>query len=301
MNDVTAEHLWEILVVRSIATIGRKSAFVLYQALQKSQIKPEDIVAANRCLCTKKLLSQRQIDAIKKKYSEQENSLEKALRLWPRLRVIWFHSQEYPALLRHSDDPPAFLYALGPVIDWTETTVIGVVGTRNMTEYGKFATEKIAGELGRLGVIVVSGLMYGVDTTAHLAALETGGQSVAILGYGFDHCYPEEHRPAVEKFLAMGGSMYTEYPPWQPAVAGQFPARNTIVAGMCHGVVVTEAAEQSGTMITVQSALDNGRHIFAVPGPINNPYTSGTRYLLNQGATLVASGEEVIGVLPLDK
>lgn len=289
---------WRILAtVRCVPGIGRRSVRGLYQALVKNQIKPKAISVGSEHLVQKKLLSQKQRESIISNYSEQKKCLELTLSLFREIRLINIQDGEYPPQLLHSDDPPIQLYAMGPVVDWQEAVVVAIVGARNMSQYGEFATKKIASELSTLGVIVVSGLMYGVDTTAHLATLEAGGQTVAVLGYGFQQCYPEEHRPALQRVLALGGTLYSEYPPWQPAVAGQFPARNTIVAGMCHGVLVTEAAEQSGTMITVQSALDNGRHIFAVPGPIDNPYTSGTRYLLNQGATLVASGQDVLSYL----
>lgn len=286
-----------IAVIRSISKIGRRTTFCLFEAVKKRQIKPEAILGNLHSLIGRKTLTHKQYVTILKKYSEQEKALITILADLRDIRLVWFDDAEYPPLLRHSDDPPAFLYGRGAIIDWQDATVIAVVGARNMTEYGQFATEKIAHELAERGVIVVSGLMYGVDTIAHLAALQAGGQSVAVLGYGFNHCYPEEHRLQLESVLRLGGTLYTEYPPWQPPVAGQFPARNTLVAGMSEAVLVTEAAEESGTMITVQSALDNGRQVFAVPGPIDNPYTSGTRHLLNQGAVLVASGDDVISLL----
>lgn len=292
------ENDWRILsVVKSVPGIGRRTAFRLFRALQQQQISADQIAGFSTQLIDQNLITEKQFESIKKNYFEQEKSLDQAISQFRDMHLVTFDDQEYPSLLRHSDDPPAFLYALGPSIDWWEASVVAVVGTRNMTEYGAYVTRKISSELADLGVIVVSGLMYGVDTAAHLAALEFGGQSVAVLGYGFQHCYPEDHQHHIERFKKLGGTLLSEYPPWQPAIAGQFPARNTIVAGMSEAVVVTEAAEQSGTMITVQSALDNGRQVFAVPGPIDNPYTSGTRYLLNQGATLVASGQDVLAQL----
>lgn len=294
MNQQDLDCLQVFQVLRSLPSLGRTTVFRLYQAWQNRQIKPEAILGLHASLIAEKLLSQKQYETVIKSFSEQKKLLIHALAQFRDIRLIWFHDLEYPPLLRHSDNPPAFLYARGASLDWQEAIVIGIVGARNMTSYGEMVTKKIAGELAQLGAIVVSGLMYGVDTTAHLACLNAGGQTVAVLGYGFNHCYPEDHAAALDEVLVKGGTLLTEYPPWQPAIAGQFPARNTIVAGMCQAIVVTEAAEQSGTMITVQYALDNGRSIFAIPGPIDNPYTSGTRYLINQGATLVASGEEVV-------
>ncbi len=286
--------LFPIAVLRSIPTIGRKSTFDIWRQLRGRELSWQ-VVAGNLARFVRNgVIDKKQKTAINNEYTEQEKKLRSAFAQLRDVRLVGFSDDEYPPLLRHSDSAPAFLYARGPIIDWKDAMVVAVVGARNMTEYGKMVTEKIAHELAEAGVIVVSGLMYGVDTTAHFAALEVHGQTAAVLGYGFNHCYPEEHRKELGRFLQLGGTMYTEYAPWIPPIAGQFPARNTIVAGMSEGIVVTEAAEESGTMITVQAGIDNGRHIFAVPGPIDNPYTAGTRQLINEGATLIASGADVI-------
>lgn len=289
--------LFPIAVLRSIPTIGRKSVYEMWKKLHGRELGKEVIMGKLAQFVKKGLIDKKQNTAIKNSYDEQEKLL---MQTWERtrgMRLVGFEDAEYPPLLRHSDNPPAFLYALGPVVDWQGAIVVAVVGARNMTDYGKMVTEKFAHELAEFGAIVVSGLMYGVDTTAHMAALEAGGQSVAVLGYGFNHSYPEDHQSQIQRFLKLGGTLFTEYAPWIPPVAGQFPARNTIVAGMSEAILVTEAAEGSGTMITVQSGIDNGRHIFAVPGPIDNPYTAGTRQLINEGATLVASAAEIIAQL----
>lgn len=211
------------------------------------------------------------------------------------VRLIGTESSEYPPLLRESDDPPPVLFVKGAPLIWEEGTVpVAIVGTRDVTPYGKLVTEKLTTELSDLGAVIVSGLMYGVDTIAHDAALRAGGRTVAVLGYGFDHCYPSEHQPVFDSLLSKGATYISEYPPWRKARKGNFPARNSIVAGMSAAVVVTEAAARSGSLITAQFALDEGRIVCAVPGPITNPYCEGTKWLINEGATLVSSGVEVL-------
>lgn len=240
-------------------------------------------------------LSTKQIQSIQKDHIEQlTDALLKGMRKH-QLRLIGTESEEYPPLLKESDDPPPVLFVKGAVMHWSDEMVpIAIVGTRNITAYGRAVTEKIASELVDLGVMIVSGLMYGVDSVAHLAALGAGGDTIAVLGYGFDHCYPEEHQPVLDELLAKGATFISEYPPWKIAKKGNFPARNSIVAGMSAAVVVTEAAAKSGSMITAQFAVDDGRAVCAVPGPITNPYCEGTKWLINEGATLVSSGVEVL-------
>jgi DNA processing protein len=210
-------------------------------------------------------------------------------------RLIVADDEEYPPLLRQSDAAPPVLFARGQGIIWSDyLPAVAVVGTRTMTAYGQFATQQLVSELAVQLVPVVSGLMYGIDTTAHIAAQRAGGRTIAVLGYGFDHCYPEEQRPIVEEVLAKGGLLLTEYPPWQPARRGNFPARNSIVAGMSSAVVVVEAALGSGSLLTAQYALDDNRQVCAVPGPITNPYSEGTKWLINQGATLITSASDLL-------
>lgn len=289
--------LFPIAVLRSIPTIGRRTCYAVYQRLKKQTLSNAVVLGSLEKLLKQGVITEKQLLAIQSNYSEQEKLLQFSFDRIRDMRLIGFDDAEYPPLLRHCDDPPAFLYARGANVDWQDATVIAVVGARNMTAYGKMATETIAHGLAEFGAVIVSGLMYGVDITAHFAALQAHGQTVAVLGYGFDHCYPADQRPVLEEFLRLGGTLLTEYAPWVPPIAGQFPARNTIVAGMSEAVVVPEAAEGSGTMITTQYALDNGRTVFAVPGPIDNPYTAGTRHLLNEGATLVSSADDIIASL----
>lgn len=240
-------------------------------------------------------LTTKQIESIQKTNSEQIIDAMESSLARDGVRLIGTESDEYPPFLRESDDPPPVLFVKGSQMIWEEGALpVAIVGTRDVTPYGKLVTEKLTTELSDLGAVIVSGLMYGVDTTAHEAAIRAGGTTIAVLGYGFDHCYPSEHQHVFDSLLSNGATFISEYPPWRKARKGNFPARNSIVAGMSAAVVVTEAAARSGSLITAQFALDEGRVVCAVPGPITNPYCDGTKWLINEGATLVSSGEEVL-------
>lgn len=177
---------------------------------------------------------------------------------------------------------------------WKNVPVVAVVGARNMTAYGEQVTSALAGGLSRCGATIVSGFMYGVDCAAHRAALENNGTTVGVLGYGHDFVYPENQKELMQEWLEQGMTFVSPFAPSVAPRRGNFPARNRVVASMSHAVVVTEAAEKSGSLITASYAAQEGHVVCAVPGPITNPYTRGTRELINQGAALVAGAEEVL-------
>jgi DNA processing protein len=216
------------------------------------------------------------------------------------IRVVCFCDKSYPKLLLNIDDPPLVLYIRGNNID-QKMNSISVVGTRKITPYGRAVTKKIVKELVVLNFQIVSGFMYGVDIEAHSAAIKNGGKTVGILGFGFDHFFPSLYKQKFLEMIKQGMTFISEYPPFTKPSHGSFPERNRIVAGMSLGTVVTEAARESGTMITSRLAGDYGRDVFAVPGNIFSEYSEGTKSLLNQGACLVSSGEEVAEELGLLK
>lgn len=216
------------------------------------------------------------------------------------IRVVCFCDKSYPKLLLNIDDPPLILYIRGDGIDQPKHS-ISVVGTRKITPYGRAVTKKIVKELVALNFQIVSGFMYGVDIEAHSAALKNGGKTVGILGFGFDHFFPSLYKQKFLEMLKQGMTFISEYPPFTKPSHGSFPERNRIVAGMSLGTLVTEAAKESGTMITSRLAGDYGRDVFAVPGNIFSEYSEGTKSLLNQGACLVSSGEDIAEELGLLK
>lgn len=228
-------------------------------------------------------------------FQEQLEALHVHLLVHPDVDTS---SSAYPPLLAQISDAPIVLYTQGTIPDWS-VPGIAMVGTRQMTAYGEQVTKKLTQDLVHAGVMIISGFMYGVDATAHGTALDEHGKTVGVLGFGFDHMYPAEHRALASRMIASGNCLLCEYPPWQPPTKHTFPARNRIVSGLSLGIVVTEAASKSGTKITASCAVEQGREVFAVSGPIDSPYSEGTKELVNMGATLVTSVEDILGAFSL--
>ena len=206
-------------------------------------------------------------------------------------RLVPCTDAEYPALLRQVSDAPLYLIARGePVADGP---AVAVVGARHATPYGRAVAGRLAEELAQAGVTVVSGLARGIDGAAHGGALCAGGQTIAVLGSGIDIVYPREHAELAER-IAHTGTLLSEHALGAPPLAEHFPARNRIIAGMTHGTVVVEAAARSGSLITARLALEQGREVFAVPGRIDSPLSVGTHHLIQEGAKLIASLDDIL-------
>lgn len=199
--------------------------------------------------------------------------------------------KEYPEILKQIPDPPVVLFVKGDLGDLGK--VIGVVGTRKMTSYGHQACVKLSKDLVLKGVTIVSGLARGIDTVAHRTALENGGRTIAVLGTGVDIIYPPENRELYYKIIN-NGAVVSEVPPGNFVEKGAFRLRNRIISGLSKAVVVVEGAKESGSLITARYALEQGREVFAVPGPINSKTSEGTSYLISQGATIVTDVEDLL-------
>lgn len=225
----------------------------------------------------------------------QTFSLEKTLEKIHKnnVQVVTFHDEEYPSLLQHIPDKPPILFIRGSLSRINQSPY-AIVGTRKITSYGNFVTKKIVTELVANECSIISGFMYGVDAVAHQTAVMAKGYTVGVLGFGFDHMYPESHRSLANEIIESGGALITEYFFDKTPHPGNFPARNRIVAGLSLGVVVTEAATKSGSKITAQLALEYGRDVFAVPGAITSQYSDGTKDLINDGAKLVTSASDIL-------
>ncbi len=205
----------------------------------------------------------------------------------------------YPELLREALDSPYILYARG-TYDWSRPRpLIAIVGSRKYTNYGERAAYRLGEDLARSGCVVVSGLAYGIDALAHEAALEAGMETIAVMGNGLDDAslYPRNN-VALAKRIAGHGALVSEYPPGTPANTYTFPMRNRIIAGMSLGVVVIEAAEESGSLITARLALDYNREVFAIPGSIFSPVSTGTNRLIREGAKIVTSVSDILEEFP---
>ena len=205
---------------------------------------------------------------------------------------------DYPEQLRQTAQPPPVLYVRGDTA-LLNRPAVAIVGSRSATTYGRRTAANLARDLGRRGVTVISGLAVGIDAAAHLGCLDGDGATVGVLGCGLDVVYPRTNRELYDE-ISGRGLLVSEYLLGTKPDGFRFPARNRIIAGLCRGVVVVEAARKSGSMITVQFALDEGREVGAVPGQVDSVKSSGTHWLLQQGASLIISAEDVLQMLGLD-
>lgn len=212
------------------------------------------------------------------------------------VRAIFAEEENYPKLLKEIVDRPSVLYvkSKGTGGDLLSKKAVAVVGTRKVTTYGRQVTQMITEGLVSAGLVIVSGLARGVDKIAHETTINNQGLTVAVLGCGLDMIYPPEHQPLAERIVQAGGAVVSEFPLGVEAAPGNFPARNRIISGLCLGVVVTEAAEDSGSLITASCAAEQGREVFAVPGPITSPLSAGTSELLKKGARLVSGVGDIL-------
>lgn len=216
------------------------------------------------------------------------------------IKWLTFFDDAYPKLLKEISDPPLVFYYQGE-IKAQDSRAVAVVGTRKVTGYGKLVTEKFTGELVEAGVTIVSGLARGVDTQAHQTALKKEGRTLAVLGGGLKKIFPPENSTLAQKIASGLGAVISEFPPDAPSLPGNFPARNRIISGLSLAVLVTEAAQDSGSLITAKLALDQGREVFAVPGPITSDLSSGPAFLIKQGARLVTSAGEILEELGINR
>ena len=222
--------------------------------------------------------------------TEAEEELRNAERC--HARIIAYTDSSYPAFLREIYNPPILLYAKGREIPLTQTFV-GVVGSRNPTHYGRKAAETIALGLARRGAGVVSGLARGIDSAAHRGCLRGNGFTIAVVGTGIDVVYPASNKELFKQIEA-NGVIVSEFPTGTPPEPKNFPIRNRIISGLSRGTVVVEATRNSGSLITASLALDQGRDVFAVPGSIDSFKSTGTHFLIKQGAKLIENADDIL-------
>ena len=212
------------------------------------------------------------------------------------LAILPFGHPSYPAALLSIDDPPLLLFAKGN-LDLLSALLVAVVGTRRPSTYGNSATERVAADLAKAGVVIVSGMARGIDTAAHRAALNANGGTIAVFGSGIDHIYPAENRRLSEK-IAASGLILSEYPPGTPDHPHNFPARNRIISGISYAVLAVEGAQYSGSAITARTAALQGKEIYAIPGPIHSRMSFVPNLLIKQGARLLTDAEDLLADLP---
>ncbi len=210
------------------------------------------------------------------------------------IKTINIEDKNYPKLLKKIKNPPKVLYFKGefPV----QAPCLAIVGTRKYSSYGRQITFEIAGDLADAGIVIVSGFAPGIDTFAHQAVIEKNKKTIAVLGTGLDKksIYPQSNTKLVEKIIKNKGALISEYPPGTPGSKYSFPQRNRIIAGLCLGILVIEAKQKSGALITAKYGFEQNKKIFAVPGPIHTPNSKGPHYLIKKGARLVENANDIL-------
>ena len=259
----------------------------------------EAVYGATRAELEKLRLLPEAVDSIiaRDLFTRAEAEIENVRRLGADLLIL--DDGVYPALLREIYDPPIAIYVKGGWEACLDQPCVAVVGSRRCSTYGQNAALMLARDLAQRGVTVVSGFARGIDAAAHRGALEGGGRTVAVLGTGMGEYYPRDHKRLADEIVAHGGAVVTQFPLGTPPVAENFPYRNRIISGLSLGVVVVEAAENSGSLITARLAIEQNREVFAVPGNITSRNSFGTNYLIKgAGAKLVQQWQDIAAELP---
>lgn len=284
MNPDLKEWIW-FANLKGITT--RKKVELLKIFNSPAEIYEADAVE----LAKTGILSRDNITAILSK--EYRQSVDKTIEETDRkhIDVVTLNDSSYPAILKNICDPPVCLYVKGKL--YADETAISVVGSRRASGYGISLARKISGELAQLNICIVSGMARGIDTAAHQGALSVNGRTIAVLGCGPDLVYPPENRNLMEQIIE-NGAVISEYPPGVEPAPHHFPVRNRIVSGMSVGVLVVEAGEKSGSLITAKLALEQGRDVYALPGNVLSVNSRGTNKLIQDGAKLVTSARDIL-------
>ncbi|MCC7173617.1 MAG: DNA-protecting protein DprA [Bryobacterales bacterium] len=290
-STLSREETLHWLALRLVPGLGSRKAGQLIERFRTPEAvfraSPSELVAAGlnpgvaRCVASG--------CAFEEAASQQDRALEAGVEL------VALSDPRYPPRLREIFDPPVLLFARGRV-ELLGSLMLAMVGTRRATPYGNAVAERMASDLARAGLTIVSGMARGIDTASHRGALAAEGDTVAVLGCGVDVVYPSENRKLAEQ-LSSVGLLLSEFPMGAPAYPQNFPIRNRIISGMSAGVVVVEGAEYSGSAITAKLAMDQGREVFAVPGNITSKMSWGPNLLIRQGAKLVQDWNDVTSEL----
>lgn len=209
------------------------------------------------------------------------------------IQILTIKDEDYPYLLKQIYDPPSVIYIMGNKKILSQNG-IAIVGSRNCSLYGQKIAKYLSYQLAKKGIHIISGLARGIDTFSHMGTLQAKGKTIAVLGSGLDVIYPPENAKLAEKIVESGGCLVSEYIVGTKPLGEHFPARNRIISGLASGVVVVEASEKSGSLITVDFALEQGKNVYAVPGNINSPNSLGTNSLIKQGAKIVTNVEDIL-------
>lgn len=234
-------------------------------------------------------------DVLNNKYRENLEEYSKYMKK-NNIQLITMFENEYPERLKNIYDKPVLLYVVGNT-ELLKRNSVAIVGSRNCSEYGKSISRKIAYDLAKQNICVISGLAKGIDKYSHIGALEATGKTIAVIGSGLDNIYPYENKNLYERIIKNDGLIVTEYVIGTKPCKINFPARNRIISGLSDAIVVVEAGLRSGALITADFGLEQGKEIFAIPGNINSLNSQGTNELIKQGAVLVTKSEDITDVL----
>lgn len=244
-------------------------------------------------------LTSQKASQLKRHLSESSSTPFEQIYASHGIIAIPFMHPNYPKVLRIMIDPPAVLYVQGDVKLLNSTMKVAIIGARKASFYSERALSYIVPPLVKNDMVIVSGLAKGADTLAHQAAIRYGGKTIAVLGHGLFHLYPRENS-RLKEIIAEDHLLVTEYPPYVRPERWTFPMRNRIISGLSHAVIVTEAARKSGTMSTVEHALEHGKDVFAVPGPVTSILSEGPNHLIGEGAAPLSHGFQVVARLKSD-
>lgn len=290
MNNI---NLWLWLESKNLSKKIKYSLYKKFGSIEKIyNASKEDIsnidvkISQNNVdkLCDKQII----VDEISKKIKEY------------KVKLLTIDMEEYPLFLKNIPDPPVVLYTRGKFINLNEKMCVSVVGSRKMSVYGKNVAHAVSKQMAQKGAVIVSGMAYGIDTMAHIGALDGDGLTVAVLGCGVDIVYPKTNKVLMERIIE-NGMVISEFPMGLEPFNYNFPERNKIVASLSVATVVVEADLKSGSLITADLSKEYGKDVFAVPGNIDSPFAKGTNKLIKEGAYLLTSGDDVINKYPQHK
>ena len=288
MKEILNEDIY-LMWLTLIEGIGAKKSKYLLECFESG----ENVFRASKNdLKSAQGLTEKNINKILE--SQSDALIEKYLNRMEMYNVnfISIKNDNYPKLLKNIFDPPIGLYVQGE-LPKQNLLKLAVIGSRRCSEYGLSVANRMACDLSRNNAVIVSGMARGIDTQAHLGAIKANGKTIAVLGCGLDICYPPENRQLKEN-ISKSGCVISEYPLGTKPLASNFPVRNRIISGICEGVVIIEAGEKSGTLITVNQALEQGREVFALPGQVTSRFSYGTNELIKEGATPITNYKDIL-------
>jgi DNA processing protein len=286
LNKDEIRHILALLEIKDLGSVSIRKIIQTFGSAHKVfYSEPEEIVS----LTGIKLDTAKKIKSFSnwQKIDDLTNQCEKK-----QIKILTINDESYPQLLKEIYDPPVVLFCKGILLP-QDNFGLAVVGSRQLSDYGKRVTEKFAFELASCGITIVSGLARGIDSVAHISALSAQGRTIAVLGSGILKIYPPENKKLSEQIIQRG-AILSEFYPETPPKRENFPKRNRIISGMTIGTLVTEATTNSGALITAKLALEQGREVFAVPGNITSKNSEGTNFLIKNGAKLVQKIEDIL-------